>query len=68
MTSVQAKPGSPQPLTAMSSDGKPLRSRVVGGLLLVLFSAALYLPAYVYEGDRYWLPLFSKFMALRSSP
>jgi urea transport system permease protein len=64
MTSAQAKAVPPQPLTATSLGGTPARSRVVGWLLLVLFLAALYLPAYVYGDDRYWLPLFSKFMAL----
>src|SRR5437870_6866142 len=34
------------------------------GVLMVAFLAALYLPAYQFAGDRYWLPLFSKFMAL----
>jgi urea transport system permease protein len=64
MTSTQAKTAAPQSLTETTLDGKSLRSRLVGGLLLVLFSAALYLPAYIYGDDRYWLPLFSKFMAL----
>jgi urea transport system permease protein len=31
---------------------------------LLLFVAALFLPAVLFAGDRYWLPLFSRYMAL----
>jgi urea transport system permease protein len=30
----------------------------------LLFVGALFLPAYYYHNDRYWLPLFSRYMAL----
>ena len=35
-----------------------------GRILVVLFLAALFFPAYYFAEDRYWLPLFSRYMAL----
>jgi len=33
-------------------------------LAILAFAAALFLPAYYFKNDRYWLPLFSRYMAL----
>jgi urea transport system permease protein len=40
------------------------RRQLLAIVLLVLFLAALFLPGIMLARDRYWLPLFSKFMAL----
>jgi urea transport system permease protein len=44
--------------------GPPLRQRVLTWILLLLFLGALYLPVYRFGQDKYWLPLFSRYMAL----
>ena len=42
----------------------PLESAWLRRAGLVLFIAALFLPALLFGEDRYWLPLFSRYMAL----
>jgi urea transport system permease protein len=64
MTSSQAKTTPPQPPAAACGEAAPARLSIVRGLLLVLFVAALFVPGFLYADDRYWLPLFSKFMVL----
>jgi urea transport system permease protein len=36
----------------------------LGWLGILVFMACFFLPAYFYHNDRYWLPLFSRYMAL----
>src|SRR5437867_7686616 len=50
--------------TPLSGQRALAPSDLLRGVLLVLFLAALFVPAYQFADDRYWLPLFSKFMAL----
>jgi urea transport system permease protein len=49
---------------AVALERTPARFLAARGLLQFLFIAALFLPAYFYGDDRYWLPLYSKFMTL----
>jgi urea transport system permease protein len=40
------------------------KSHLVSRVFVVLFLLALFLPAYLFGDDRYWLPLFTRYMAL----
>jgi urea transport system permease protein len=42
----------------------PVRSRWPGRVAAALFLAALFLPGLLFGGDKYWLPLFTRYMAL----
>jgi urea transport system permease protein len=42
----------------------PPRSNPLRGLVLVLFLGSLYLPLLFVADDRYWLPLFARYMAI----
>ncbi|HLJ95927.1 MAG TPA: urea ABC transporter permease subunit UrtC [Gemmataceae bacterium] len=63
MTSARANPG-PNPVASVSKQRVLGPPELVRAVLLVMFLASLFVPAYQFAGDRYWLPLFSKFMAL----
>jgi urea transport system permease protein len=41
----------------------PMRNRA-GRLMVLVFLLALFLPAYMLNGDPYWMPLFCRFMSL----
>lgn len=64
MTSSHGKAASPKSPVSAALERASVRSLAVRGVLQALFLAALFIPAYVYADDRYWLPLYSKFMAL----
>jgi len=64
MTNSRAKAGPQQQLASISRQRVLACADLFRGVLLVVFLAALFVPAYQFAGDRYWLPLFSKFMAL----
>src|SRR5437870_6876751 len=56
------------PVASMNSHapiapGSSRRLTILGLMLLLLFLAALYVPGFTVK-SRYWLPLFSKYMAL----
>src|SRR5947208_3442041 len=53
----------PAALATVLPAAPPQRRWLQRGLVL-LFLAALFLPAWFLGDDRYWLPLFSRFMAL----
>src|SRR5437016_11349144 len=56
-----AVPAAPVAATVLpSAPASPWTSRLVVGLFLL----ALFLPAYYFGDDRYWLPLFTRYMAL----
>jgi urea transport system permease protein len=59
-TTVAPLPAPPpvKPLPAGPGFGLPAKGAVL------LFLAALFLPALLFAGDRYWLPLFTRFMAV----
>lgn len=40
------------------------RSEWLGRVAIALFLVALFLPGFLLAGDRYWLPLFTRYMAL----
>jgi urea transport system permease protein len=53
------------PPTEVSAPGAASLARTLPRRALVaLFLAALFLPAYYFADDRYWLPLFSRYMAI----
>src|SRR5438309_4374606 len=64
MTNSRAKAAPQQQLASISRQRVLAPPDLFRGALLVVFMAALFVPAYQFAGDRYWLPLFSKFMAL----
>lgn len=47
-----------------SSWSSLLTRNLAGRLVILIFLACLFEPAYQFSDDRYWLPLFSKYMAL----
>jgi urea transport system permease protein len=47
-------------IPASSGIGK----RLAEGLFMIAFLGCLFIPGAMYDDDRYWLPLFTKFMAL----
>jgi urea transport system permease protein len=51
------------PLNSVPSP-QPARSPWLCDAFVALFLVALFLPAYFFAGDRYWLPLFTRYMAL----
>src|SRR5882724_11997176 len=50
-------------IRAVPPPSSPVRNRA-GRVLVGIFLLALFLPAFVFEGDPYWLPLFCRFMSL----
>lgn len=56
-------PTPPTPLAPLGS-GTPVWARAMGFFAVVLFVITLFLPAYFFDDDRYWLPLFTRYMAL----
>ena len=63
MTDSRAQAAPQQQLDSISRQQVLPPADLFRGVLLVVFLAALFAPAYQFAGDRYWLPLFSKFMA-----
>jgi urea transport system permease protein len=66
MTKIQTT-SPPDVVAASASEGlslKPAASSWKGRVVVTLFLLALFLPAYLFAGDRYWLPLFTRYMAL----
>ena len=65
MTSSPTETPSVVPSATPSKVPAMPRGRSLGAkLATLLFLGALFLPAVLFEGDRYWVPLFTRFMAL----
>ncbi len=54
----------PAPTVTLFVNPPTLRSRLLRWLGIFLFTALLFTPGLIYAGDRYWLPLFTKYLAL----
>lgn len=54
----------PAPPAPAAKPAPPIGFGIWKSLFLVLFLVALFLPGWLFEDDRYWLPLFTKYMAL----
>src|SRR5262245_48909098 len=52
------------PLPLLPAASAPPRTTWPGAVALALFLAALFVPGVVPSGDKYWLPLFTRYMAL----
>src|SRR5262249_30120884 len=64
MTNSQAKTAPTPPSPQTLGRRMPTARELFRATLLILFLAALFFPGYYLSDDKYWLPLFSKFMAL----
>ena len=51
-------------MTESRATASPIVANIKRWLPLLLFIGSLYFPAYYFSGDRYWLPLFNRYMAL----
>ena len=54
----------PAPTATFYVNPPTRRSQVLGWLGIFLFVALLFTPGLIYAGDRYWLPLFTRYLAL----
>jgi urea transport system permease protein len=66
MSSPTSSPAAvtPPPVPPPAPSLAPAKSRWADRVLCALFLLALFLPGWFYGDDRYWLPLFSRYMAL----
>ncbi len=54
----------PVPTTTFAVNPQTTASKLLGWLGIGLFVALLFVPGVIYNGDKYWLPLFTRYMAL----
>jgi urea transport system permease protein len=59
-----AAPAAPPPLPALSAARPSPAASLLRALGVALFLAALFVPGTYYATDKYWLPQFTRFMAL----
>lgn len=59
-----AAPAAPRSQSLPRVEAHIARTRILGALGILCFLAILYAPGYALSGDRYWLPLFTRYMSL----